>query len=168
MSDASPSPERRLVELGLELPEPPPAVGTFVGAVQVGELVFLSGHGPLENNEYQFLGKLGRELDVPDGQRSARLVALNALATLRKEIGSLDRVVRIVKLLVFVNSTPDFAEHHLVANGASDLFAELFAKEHGAHARSAVGVAALPFGISVEIEMVVEVSPEPDPAAAPF
>lgn len=163
MSYAPTHPEDRLADLGLELPQPPPAVATFVGAVQTGELVFVSGQGPVESGEFQFLGKLGRDLDVDDGQRSARLAALNALATLRKDIGSLDRVARVVKLLVFVNSTRDFVEQHRVANGASDLIVALFGPERGAHARSAIGVPSLPFGISVEVEMVVEVIPASDP-----
>jgi enamine deaminase RidA (YjgF/YER057c/UK114 family) len=162
VSDALVHPEDRLAELGLELPQPPTAVATFVGTVRTGELVFVSGQGPIENGEFQFVGKLGRDLDVDNGQRSARLAALNALATLRQEIGSLDRVARIVKLLVFVNSTPDFVEQHRVANGASDLIVALFGRERGAHARSAIGVPSLPFGISVEIEMIVQVTPAAD------
>jgi enamine deaminase RidA (YjgF/YER057c/UK114 family) len=156
-------PEDRLADLGLELPQPPAAVANFVGAVRTGGLVFVSGQGPVENGEFRFLGKLGLDLEVDDGQRSAQLAALNALATLRKEIGSLDRVARIVKLLVFVNSAPNFMEQHRVANGASDLIVALFGTERGAHARSAIGVPSLPFGISVEIEMVVELIPAVDP-----
>jgi enamine deaminase RidA (YjgF/YER057c/UK114 family) len=156
-------PEDRLADLGLELPQPPAAVANFVGAVRTGGLVFVPGQGPVENGEFRFLGKLGLDLEVDDGQRSAQLTALNALAMLRKEIGSLDRVARIVKLLVFVNSAPNFMEQHRVANGASDLIVALFGTERGAHARSAIGVPSLPFGISVEIEMVVELIPAVDP-----
>jgi enamine deaminase RidA (YjgF/YER057c/UK114 family) len=151
------TPEARLAELGLELPAPNPAVGNYVGAVRVGELVFVSGHGPYRDGEFAYLGKLGRELEVASGQASARLVMLNLLASLKAEIGELDRVRHVVKLLVLVNSDPEFGEQPAVANGASDLLVEIFGAERGRHARSAVGMGALPFGISVEIEAIFEV-----------
>jgi enamine deaminase RidA (YjgF/YER057c/UK114 family) len=147
-----PSPETRLGELGLQLPAPNPAVANYVGAVTVGEIVFVSGHGPYENGEYSYKGKLGREIDVSTGQQAARLTIVNLLASLKAEIGELDRVKRVVKLLVLVNSDPEFKEQHLVANGASDLLVEVFGPERGRHGRSAIGMGALPFGISVEIE----------------
>jgi enamine deaminase RidA (YjgF/YER057c/UK114 family) len=125
--------------------------------VTVGELVFVSGHGPYRDGEFAYVGKLGRDLDVATGQESAQLVMLNLLASLKAEIGELDRVRRVVKLLVLVNSDPEFAEQHLVANGASDLLVEVFGEEIGRHARSAVGMAALPFGISVEIEGIFRI-----------
>jgi len=146
------SPETRLAELGLMLPSPPLAVANYVGLVRVGDILFVSGHGPNEGGDYAFKGKLGRDLDVPAGQRAAQLVILNLLATIKQEIGELDRIRRIVKLLVFVNSDPEFKEQYLVANGASDLLVKIFGEERGLHARSAVGIATLPFGISVEIE----------------
>lgn len=152
------TPEERLRELGFEIPEPPPPVANFVGLVTVGDLAFVSGHGPYENGEYVFRGKLGRDLDVETGQRSARLVALNMLGTLKAELGELDRIARVVKLLVMVNSDPSFTEQPRVANGASDLLVEAFGPERGKHARSAVGLAVLPFDISVEIEGVFAVS----------
>ena len=152
-----PSPEQRLADLGFALPAPNPAVANFVGAVTVGELVFVSGHGPYRDGEYLYRGKLGGEIDVATGQEAARLVILNLLASLRAEIGELDRVRRVVKLLVLVNSEPDFQEQHLVANGASDLLVEIFGEERGRHARSAVGMGALPFGISVEIEGIFRI-----------
>jgi enamine deaminase RidA (YjgF/YER057c/UK114 family) len=148
------SPEARLEQRGLTLRAPGPAVGTYVGAVRVGELVFVSGHGPLQDGEYIFKGKLGRELDVAQGKQAAELVLLNLLGTLREELGDLSRVKRVVKLLVLVNSEPDFTDQPAVANGASDLLVEIFGDEVGAHTRSAVGMASLPFGISVEIEAV--------------
>jgi enamine deaminase RidA (YjgF/YER057c/UK114 family) len=148
----STSPEARLVELGIELPAPNPAVANYVGAVTVGEIVFVSGHGPFRDGAYDYVGKLGREVDVPTGQLSARLTIVNLLASLKAEIGDLDRVKRVVKLLVLVNSDPEFTEQHLVANGASDLLVEIFGEERGKHGRSAIGMASLPFGISVEIE----------------
>jgi enamine deaminase RidA (YjgF/YER057c/UK114 family) len=147
-----PAPEARLAELGIQLPAPNPAVANYVGAVTVGQIVFVSGHGPHENGDYSYRGKLGREGDVATGQRAARLTIVNLLASLKAEIGALDRVKRVVKLLVLVNSDPEFKEQHLVANGASDLLVEIFGPDRGPHARSAIGMGALPFGISVEIE----------------
>ncbi len=148
--------EQRLRERGLALPPAAPAVGNYVGAVQVGNLVFVSGHGPFQDGELIYKGKLGRDMDVETAQKAAELVILNALASLKAEIGSLDRVKRIVKLLGMVNSTPDFAQQPRVIDGASNLLTAIFG-ERGKHARSAVGMGALPFRISVEIEMVVEV-----------
>ena len=150
-------PEHRLHELGLRVPEPPPAVANYVGAVRSGNLLFVAGHGPFEEGKPTFIGKLGRDLDVAEGRRSAQLVALNMLATIKAELGDLDRVTRVVKLLVLVNSMPDFGDQPQVANGASDLLVDIFGEERGRHARSAVGMGALPFGISVEIEGVFEV-----------
>jgi enamine deaminase RidA (YjgF/YER057c/UK114 family) len=155
MSDGS-AVEARLHELGFELPLPPPAVGNYVGAVAVGELVFVSGHGPVRDGELIYRGKLGQDMDVETGQKAAELVILNALASLREEIGSLDRVRRIVKLFGMVNSTPDFVEQPKVIDGASNLLTTVFG-EKGRHARAAVGFVSLPYGIAVEIEMVVEV-----------
>jgi enamine deaminase RidA (YjgF/YER057c/UK114 family) len=152
------TPEARLRELGIEIPEPPPPVANYVGAVRVGDILFVSGHGPYENGEYRFVGKLGRDLDVAAGQAAARLVMINFLASVRAELGTLDRVERIVKLLVMVNSAPDFGDQPQVANGASDLLVEIFGEERGKHGRSAVGMGALPMGISVEIEGVLQVS----------
>jgi enamine deaminase RidA (YjgF/YER057c/UK114 family) len=150
-------PEHRLRELGLRVPEPPPAVANYVGAVRSGNLLFVAGHGPFEEGKPTFIGKLGRDLDVAEGRRSAQLVALNMLATIKAELGDLDRVTRVVKLLVLVNSMPDFGDQPQVANGASDLLVDIFGEERGRHARSAVGMGALPFGISVEIEGVFEI-----------
>jgi len=151
------TPELRLGELGIELPAPNPAVANYVGAVTVGEIVFVSGHGPYQDGEFLYRGKLGRELDVPTGQLAARLTILNLLASLKAEVGDLDRVRRVVKLLVLVNSDPEFGEQPAVANGASDLLVEVFGPQRGAHARSAIGMGALPFGIPVEIEGVFQV-----------
>ena len=134
-----PSPETRLRELGIELPSPPPPVATYVGSVRVGELLFVSGHGPYDGSDYVYRGKLGRDLDVETGQRAARLTIINFLAAAKEELGDLDRIERIVKLLCMVNSAPDFAEQPQVANGASDLLIEVFGPERGQHARSAVG-----------------------------
>jgi enamine deaminase RidA (YjgF/YER057c/UK114 family) len=150
------TPEERLQELGLEIPEPPPAVGNYVGAVRVGNILFVSGHGPFKDGEPTFIGKLGRDLDVEEGQQSAQLVMLNMLASIKAEIGELDRVARVVKLLCLVNSDPEFGDQPKVANGASDLLVAIFGEDRGKHARSAIGMGALPFGISVEIEGIFE------------
>lgn len=148
--------ERALAELGLTLPPAPSAVANYVGAVVVGNLVFLSGHGPVQNGALTYRGKLGREFTTAQGQEAAQLVMLNCLATLKSAIGNLDRVRRIVKLLGMVNGTPEFTQQPQVINGASDLLVAVFG-ERGRHARSAVGMASLPLNIAVEIEMVVEI-----------
>jgi enamine deaminase RidA (YjgF/YER057c/UK114 family) len=153
------SAEARLQELGIELPPIPPAVGNYVGAVAVGDILFVAGHGPFQDGRPQFIGKLGREFGIEEGQQAARLVALNMLATIRETVGSLDRVRRVVKLLCLVNSMPEFGDQPKVANGASDLLVELFGEERGKHARSAIGMGALPFGIAVEIEGIFELTP---------
>ena len=150
--------EQRLRDLGLQLPSPPRAVANYVGAVRSGNLVFVSGHGPFRDGQFVYIGKLGRELDTKAGYEAARVVMLNCLASLKAEIGDLDKVTRIVKLLGMVNSAPDFGEQPYVINGASDLLTKIFGEDVGKHARSAVGLGALPFGISVEIEMIVEIS----------
>jgi enamine deaminase RidA (YjgF/YER057c/UK114 family) len=152
------TPEQRLAQLDCELPAPNPAVGVYVGAVTVGNIVFVSGHGPYKDGEFLFKGKLGREIDVPTGQAAARLTIVNLLASLKAEIGELDRVRRVVKLLVLVTSDPDFGEQPAVANGASELLVQAFGPERGEHARSAIGMGALPFGISVEIEGIFEIA----------
>ncbi|HLN13932.1 MAG TPA: RidA family protein, partial [bacterium] len=129
----------------------------YVRAVRVGDLVFLSGHGPTKDGAHAYRGKLGREFSVAEGYEAAKLVMLNCLASLKEAIGDLDRVRRIVKLLAMVNSTPDFVRQPEVINGASDLLVALYG-DRGRHARSAVGMVALPFDIPVEIEMIVQVS----------
>ncbi len=151
------TPEARLEAIGLSLPPPPEAVANYIGLVRVGKLAFVSGHGPVENGELVYCGKLGRDMDVETGKQAAQLTMLNLLATLKAELGELDRIERVVKLLVMVNSAPDFAEQPFVANGASDLLVEIFGPERGRHARSAVGMGALPFGISVEVEGIFEI-----------
>lgn len=148
--------EDRLRERGLELPTPPAPIGTYVTAVRTGNLVFLAGHGPHRGGELVYRGKVGQDLDVETGYQAAQLVCLNMLASLKAEIGDLDRVRRIVKLLGMVNGTPEFDQQPEVINGASDLLGHVFG-ERGRHARSAVGMGSLPRGISVEIEMIVEV-----------
>jgi enamine deaminase RidA (YjgF/YER057c/UK114 family) len=147
--------EDRLRELGLELPSAATPVANYIPAVRSGNLVFLSGHGPVGRDRL-VTGKLGRELTVEQGYEAARLVALGLLGSLKAEIGDLDRVSRIVKLLGMVNCEPAFLDQPRVIDGASDLLVEVFG-DRGRHARSAVGMSALPFDIAVEIEMIVEV-----------
>jgi len=149
--------EQKLKSMGLTLPSAPAPVANYVRAVQVGDLVFLSGHGPTKDGASAYRGKLGREYSVAEGYEAAKLVMLNCLASLKEAIGDLDRVRRIVKLLAMVNSTPDFVRQPEVINGASDLLVALYG-DRGRHARSAVGMVALPFDIPVEIEMIVQVS----------
>ncbi len=148
--------EEKLRELGIELPEPPPPLGNYIGAVSVGNLVFLSGHGPRSASGEYSSGKVGGELTPEQGQEEARQVGLNMLATLRAEIGDLDRVRRVVKVLGMVNAAPDFRNHPEVINGFSDLMVEVFG-ENGRGARSAVGMGSLPLQIPVEVEMIVEI-----------
>jgi enamine deaminase RidA (YjgF/YER057c/UK114 family) len=153
--------EQRLKEMGLELPVPSRPVANYVPAVQTGNLVFVSGHGPRGYATDAYLGKVGRDLTVEQGYAAAREVMLHCLASLRSVIGDLDRVQRIVKLLGMVNCTEDFYQQPQVINGASDLLVELFG-DRGRHARSAVGMQSLPGtaegSIAVEIEMIVEVA----------
>lgn len=148
------TPEERLAELGIALPEPPPAVGAYLGAVETGKLLFVSGHGPYKDGEYVFKGKVDSEVAVEDARGAARLTMINALGTVRKALGTLDRVDRVVKLLGMVNSDATFGMQPKVIDAASELLAEVFGDE-GRHARSAVGLGALPMGISVEIEMIL-------------
>ncbi len=154
--------EDRLKALGLTVPPPGPVVGNYVGATRSGRIVFVSGHGPTRDGKFLYQGKLTRDIDVPTAQEAARLTMLNCLASLKAEVGELDRVSRILKVFGMVNSMPDFGEQPKVINGASDLLVEIFG-ERGKHARSAVGMGALPFGICVEIEMIVEVAPQRRP-----
>jgi enamine deaminase RidA (YjgF/YER057c/UK114 family) len=152
------NPEARLRELGLALPPLPPAVANYIGAVAIGSTLFVAGHGPFKDGKPQFLGKLGRDYTIAQGQQAAQLVMLNMLATIKHTVGSLERIKRVAKLLCMVNSMPDFHDQPQIANGASDLLVSIFGEERGKHARSAVGMAALPFGIAVEIEGIFELS----------
>ncbi len=148
--------EAKLTEMGLTLPGAPAPIANYVRTVRTGNLLFVSGHGPLRDGKHQFVGKVGKELSVEEGYKSAQLVCLNCLASVKEALGDLDRVKRVVKLLGMVNCTPEFGHQPEVINGASDLLVALYG-DAGRHARSAVGMGALPRGISVEIEMVLEV-----------
>lgn len=152
------SAEARLTAAGITLPVAQAAAANYVPVVRTGNLIFVSGQGPLSDGKPVMTGKVGAEVSEEEAYRAARLTILNSLAALRAEIGSLDRVRRIVKLLAFVNSAPGFVRQPAVVNGASDLLVEVFG-DAGRHARSAVATNELPFNIPVEIEMIVEVEP---------
>jgi enamine deaminase RidA (YjgF/YER057c/UK114 family) len=147
----------RLAELKIALPKAAAPVANYVPVVVSGNHAYLSGQVTVWNGEFQFKGQLGKEFQVEDGQKAARLCGLNILAQLQAALGDLDRVRRCVKLNVFVNSTPTFTDQPKVANGVSDLMAEVFG-DAGKHARSAVGVAQLPLGVAVEVDAVFEIA----------
>ena len=156
---ASPAPTSiydRLTELEISLPEIAAPAGAYVPFVRSGSLVFLSGHIAKRNGK-PWIGQLGRDMTTAIGRKAARAVAIDLLGTLHAAVGDLDTVERIVRITSLVNSAPDFIEHHLVTNGCSELFGEVFA-EKGAHARSAYGVAQLPLGACVEIELIAQVA----------
>ena len=149
--------EARLAALGIDLAAPSPPVANYVNAVRSGNLIFLAGKGPNRPEGGYVTGQVGTDLTVEQGYQAARLTAIAQLAALRAEIGDLDRVTRIVKVLGMVNAAPGFTDHPEVINGFSDLLVEVFG-ERGKHARSAVGMASLPRHIAVEVEMIVEVA----------
>lgn len=151
------TPEQKIADLGLTLPEVVTPLAAYVPTVRTGDLVYTSGQVPMVAGKLHQTGKLGVDLGVDEGRAQARICALNAVAALKAEIGDLAKVKRIVKVVVFVASAPDFTEQPQVANGASDLLGEVFG-EAGKHARSAVGVAALPLDAPVEVELIAEVS----------
>ncbi len=148
------SAEQRLRDLGIELPAVPEPAANYANAVRTGNLVYLLRHGPTMADGSIPTGKVGADVTADEAAEHARLVGLNLLAILRQELGDLDRVKRVVKLLGMVNAVPDFREQSKVINGCSDLLVEVFGERH---ARSAIGVGSLPFGITVEIEAIVEV-----------
>ncbi len=149
--------EARLREKNITLPTPATPVANYVGAVRVGNLLFVSGHGPVRSEKGWTPGRLGKDLTVEQGYAVAREVGLNLLATTRKTLGSLDKVRRVVKVLGMVRSAENFGDQPRVINGFSDLMVEVFG-DAGKHARSAVGMAQLPNGMPVEIEMIVEIA----------
>jgi enamine deaminase RidA (YjgF/YER057c/UK114 family) len=149
--------EARLTELGLELPPAPEPKGVYRPLVIVGNLAYTSGHLPLASDGSLITGRVGAELDKHAGYQAARLAGLAILATLRKALGSLDRVRRVVRVLGAVNGTADFREQPAVINGCSELFAEVFGPDVGVGARSAIGVGSLPLGVPVEIEAIFEI-----------
>lgn len=145
----------RLAELGIEPPPPFPPAANYLGCSRVGDLLFVSGHGPTAGATI-VTGKVGADVSLEQGRDAARLTALVILATMRDELGDLDRVRRVIKVLGMVNAAPRFDEMPAIVDGCSDLLVEVFG-DAGRHARSAVGVAELPFGIAVEIELIAEV-----------
>lgn len=149
--------EDKLRELGLELPPAPKPVATYVPAVRAGDLLFLSGVLPMRNGELAFTGKLGRELTVPQGMDASKIAVLNALAIAKQELGSLDRVARVVKVVGHIASAEGFTDQPQVLNGASDLLVSIFG-EAGRHARVAIGAAELPRRAAVEIEVILALS----------
>ena len=150
--------EARIKELGLALPQPPKPGGNYVPGVRVGNLLYLSGHGPSRVDGVPAArGKVGRDLSIEDGYKVARDIGINLLGTAKALLGSLDKVKRVVKVLGMVNSAEGFGDQPKVINGFSDLMVEVFGETIGKHARSAVGMAGLPVNIPVEIEMVLEV-----------
>jgi enamine deaminase RidA (YjgF/YER057c/UK114 family) len=157
MSGAGKSPEERLAELGLEVPEVAAPVAAYVPAVRTGNHVYTSGQLPLRDGELIATGKVGGEVSEEQAAECARQCGLNALAALKAELGDLGRIARVVKVVAFVASTTDFTGQPRVANGVSELLGEVFG-DAGKHARSAVGVPVLPLDAPVEVEMIVEVS----------
>ncbi|MEM9647675.1 MAG: RidA family protein [Bacteroidota bacterium] len=154
--DPNYNPEAKLVEMGVTLSTPSAPVANYVNAVRTGNLIFLAGKGPkMDDGEY-ITGKVGADLSIEEGYEAARITALNQLAVLKAELGNLNKVKRVVKVLGMVNAAPDFVDHPKVINGFSDVMVEVFG-ERGKHARAAVGMGSLPTNIAVEIEMIVEV-----------
>jgi enamine deaminase RidA (YjgF/YER057c/UK114 family) len=152
------SAEERLKQLGLQLPPAPKPVGLYKPVVVVGNLAYLSGHGPLRNDGTLITGRVGDDLTLEQGQAAAKQTGLAMLATLKSSLGSLDRVIRLVKVLGLVRCTPEFEQQPQVINGCSQLFADVWGNENGIAARSALGTSALPSGIAVEIEAIFEIN----------
>jgi len=148
--------EKRIKDLGMVLTTPAKPVANYVGAVKTGNLIFLSGKISTDKNGNLIKGKLGKDLTVEEGYEAARTCGSSQLSTLKAELGNLNKVVRIVKVTGFVNSSPDFTDQSKVINGFSDLMVEVFG-DRGKHARAAVGMASLPLGVACEVEMIVEV-----------
>jgi len=151
-----PTPEERLEQLGVTLPAPVAPLAAYVPSVRTGDLVYVSGQVPVVDGKPSHLGRLGAGVALEDGAAAARTCAVNVLAALKAELGELSRVRRVVKVTVFVASEPGFTDQPKVANAASELFGEVFG-EAGRHARAAVGVAALPLGVPVEVDAIAEV-----------
>jgi len=149
--------EKRLDALNIILPSPPKPVGSYVAVVITGKLAFVSGQIPIKDGKVIYAGKVLRDLSVEDAQKAARLCVINALAQLKVELGSLDRISKIVKVSGFVNSPPEFTDQPKVINGASDLLFEIFGQK-GQHTRIAVGVSSLPLNSAVEIDLIAEIN----------
>ncbi|MDB6034983.1 MAG: endoribonuclease [Verrucomicrobiales bacterium] len=158
------SPASRLNELGITLPAPPTPLGAYVESSDTGNLLFLSGTLPIVNRKLAVSGRLGENLAIEDGQKAARIAALNALAAAKGHIGDLDRIRKLVKLTVLLATTESFAEHAAVADGASDLFVQIFGRDAG-HVRLVYGVQSLPIGAPAIVDTIFEIAPVPQPDA---
>lgn len=158
------SPSSRLNELGIALPTPPTPLGAYVESSETGNLLFLSGTLPVVNGKLAISGRLGGNLSVDDGREAARIAALNALAVAKEHLGDLDRIKKLVKLTVLIVTTETFAGHAPVADGASDLFAQIFGR-HAGHVRLVYGVQNLPIGAPVIVDTIFEIKPVPQPGA---
>ena len=156
LSNVAQTPEERLIKLGLTLSDAPSPAANYVNAVRTGNLLYLAGKGPSGPDGKWITGKLGQDLTVEQGYEAAKSVALAHVAVLKNELGDLSKVKRIVKVLGMINSDPGFTDHSKVMNGYSDMMVAIFG-EKGKHARSSVGMCSLPFGIAVEVEVIVEV-----------
>ena len=155
-TDSNYDPESKLKELGIELSNPSSPVANYVNSVRSGNLLFISGKGPLKNDGNYIKGKLGYDLTIEQGYEAARITAINLISTVKASVGDLKKVKRVLKVTGMVNAAPNFTDHPKVVNGCSDLIVEVFG-DRGKHARSAVGMVSLPSNIAVEIEVVVEV-----------
>lgn len=153
------NPEAKVAELGITLGSPSDPVANYVNVVRTGNLLFLSGKGPLQSNGKNITGKLGVDLTIEQGYEAAKITAINQLSVLKANLGNLNKVKRVIKVLGMVNAHPDFTDHPAIINGYSDLMVAVFG-EKGKHARAAVGMGSLPGNIAVEIEMIVEVEAE--------
>ena len=150
--------DRKLQDLGITVPEPAAPVANYVGCVRTGNLLFTAGQVPLKDGKFHFQGKVGGDISVEQAQEATKLCAINVISQVKGALdGDLDRVKRVVKLVVFINGAPDFTEHPKVANAASDLMVEVFG-DKGKHSRAAVSAASLPVGVAVEVEAVVEIA----------
>ena len=150
--------ERRLQDLDITLPAAPTPLGAYVETAQTGNLLFLTGMLPIVDHKPQFLGRIGKELDAEAGRQAAYIAALNALAAVKDHLGSLDRITRVVRLAVFITTFGDFVDHPGVADGASILFREIFGSDKPS-VRTVIGVASLPLGVPIELEVLFEIAP---------
>lgn len=150
------SAEQNLANLGLTLPPPPPLGGVYKPCLVDGKYLYVSGHAPVKDDKTVITGKVGKELDMEEGKLAARQVGLTILSTIKSNIGSLDKIKRVIKTLGMVNAVPEFDKHPYVINGCSELFAKVWGEDNGVGVRSAVGMGSLPNNISVEIEVLFE------------
>jgi len=148
--------EQRFAQLGLSLPPAPTPLGVYKPCLSDGKYLYISGHGPVRDDKRLIIGRIGETMSMEDGKLAARQVGLTILATIKKNLGSLDKVKRVVKVLGMVNCAPDFEKHPFIINGCSELFAQIWGEENGIGVRSAVGMGSLPDNIPVEIEALLE------------